>query len=982
VEPKGQNRAAKRLLARVQASTDREQILKVLAKSLTDLLAASGAVVLLIDDEHEHLHVGAAEPPEVWPSVQKATVSLEDNASANVRAIRDQVNLVIDNAVEHPGVKKWLVRQFGIKSLLCLPLTADNQALGSVSVVQTDRFRRFADDEVESAARLVSAAAKKLKGFDTRTEKAIAAVSSRFVGPDDIDRAINSSLADMGRISRASRAYMFLFDDGAGTMSNTHEWSAPAVAPQISTLQDLPIDTFPWWIARLRRGETIHVPDVSKLPDVAKAEREILERQDVRSVLVLPVYVGGKAAGFIGFDHTDETRIWTDDEIALLRVGSEIIGTALQRHRAEQALRESKRRTEDILESITDGFMAVDRQFRLTYVNRRAEEVLGQDRNRLLGRNFWEVFPEARESAFHRQYHAAMAGQEPVAFQEFYPPLDMWVEVRAYPYQDGLSIYFSDITERKRTEDALGQSEEKYRKLMDMANDAIFLADAATGVIIDANPAAARLIGRPIDKIIGMHQMELHPSAETANYRRIFQEYIGKIAGVTEEIYALHSSGRKIPVEISSSVMELGGKTVVQGIFRDVTERKRAKELSDALNDINSTVNSTLDFDRIMETVVVEAAKAMGSGTVTVSLKEKQDWVVKYLHGQLPAGIIGSRFSDRQIRGAAIAVETRQPVVSNDAYNDPRFDREQMQRFDIRSYLAVPVIVKDRPIGALTFFYHREAVPFSPAQVDFAVKLAAAVSLALENARLYAEERNVADTLQKAVLTMPARMPGLRFGHLYRSATGSAGKVGGDFYDLFELTRDRVGIVIGDVSGKGLEAATLTALIKNTVRAYAYQGDRPGAALAKANDVIYRLSPPEVFATMFFGVVEPRARSLIYTTAGHPPAILISGSSLVSELRTGPRAIGVFPALDYPEYRESFAPGDRLFLYTDGLIEARRGKEFFGEGRLLEMAQRLAETGPEAMPGLIFERLNDYTGGQLSDDIALLAIGLDDSENG
>jgi PAS domain S-box-containing protein len=989
--------SAQRLLAEVQRATDRKHAMKTLAKGLTDLLGASGTVVWLIDDEREHLHVEAAEPPEVWPSIRKVTIGLEDKVSANAQAVRDQTPVVIEDAINDSRGKKWLVKQFGIKSMLCVPLTAGDEALGSISIIQTDRFRLFTDTEVKLAADLAAGTGEQMRSFDhtaadpnrraaierqARTEKTIAAISSRFVDPDDIDQAINYSLADLGRLTQSSRAYMFLFDESAGTMSNTHEWAAPGVAPQIGALQGLPFDTFSWWIARLRRNETIHVPDVSKLPAEAEAEREILERQDIRSVLVLPVWMGGEPAGFLGFDHTVEPRLWTEDEITLLRVASEIIGTALEGQRAEEALTESKRKTADILESITDGFMAVDRQFRLTYVNRTAEGMLGQDRSRLLGRNFWKVFPEARESAFFTQYHEAMASQEPVAFQEFYRPLNMWVDVHAYPYKDGLSIYFSDITERKQAEEALGQSEEKYRKLMDMANDAIFLADVETGYIIDANRAASRLIGRPLEEIIGMHQMDLHPPEEAENYRLIFQKYVGKIAGVTEEIYAIHRSGRKIPIEISSSVVELGDRTVIQGIFRDVTERKRAKQLSDALNEINAVLNSTLDFDRIMETVVGEAAKAMGSDSVALSLRENERWVVKYLYGELPSELLGTRFSDRQVRGAGSEFEPGRPIVSFDAYNDARFERRHLEKFDIRSYLAVPVVIKDRPIGVLAFYHHREPVPFTEPRVDFAIKLAAAVSLALENARLYAEERSVADTLQKSLLTMPEKLPGLRFGHLYQSATGLAGKIGGDFYDLFELTGDRIGIVIGDVSGKGLEAATLTALIKNTVRAYAYQGDQPGLALAKANDVIYRLSPPEVFATIFFGVIEPKARSLIYTTAGHPPAMLIRKSGRVARLRTGPRAIGVFPALDYPKYRQAFSGGDRLFLYTNGLIEGRQREHFFGEERLLETVEELIDSDPEDLPSLVFDRLRAFTGGQLSDDMALLAIGLDDRKKG
>ena len=135
-----------------------------------------------------------------------------------------------------------------------------------------------------------------------------------------------------------------------------------------------------------------------------------------------------------------------------------------------------------------------------------------------------------------------------------------------------------EVNERKQTEKNLGRSEKKYRKLLETANDAIFVADAETGVILGVNKKAEDLIGMPLEKIIGMHQTQLHPREEAERYSNIFNEHIKNKTAISEEVFVVNSNGHKIPVEISVSVAEIGGKIIVQGIFRDITERKKLVE--------------------------------------------------------------------------------------------------------------------------------------------------------------------------------------------------------------------------------------------------------------------------------------------------------------------------------------------------------------------------------------------------------------------
>ncbi|MCP4396028.1 MAG: response regulator [bacterium] len=173
-------------------------------------------------------------------------------------------------------------------------------------------------------------------------EETVTRISARFVGIFHLDEAVDASLADMGRLSGAGRVYMFLLRVEDNVLDNTHEWCADGVAPQIENLQSLPTDTLPWWMATLRAGETIHIADVSAMPEEACAEQAILEAQDIKSVLVLPLHVRGELAGFIGLNNVVETGLWSADDLSLLRMVAQIFGNALERKQAEEELRKTK----------------------------------------------------------------------------------------------------------------------------------------------------------------------------------------------------------------------------------------------------------------------------------------------------------------------------------------------------------------------------------------------------------------------------------------------------------------------------------------------------------------------------------------------------------------------------------------------------------------------------------------------------------------
>lgn len=202
-------------------------------------------------------------------------------------------------------------------------------------------------------------------------EKTVAKISHRFVLISDFDNAVSTTLADIGHLSSASRAYLFQFRDNGNIMDNTHEWCADVVSPEI---QNLPTAMFPWWMAKLHAGEVIEISDVSRLPAEASAEKEILEKQGIKSLIVVPVYGEKGLAGFIGFDNVVTTGTWHEDDLALLRITAEILGNAIARKQSEATIKNMA--YHDALTNLPNRMLFEDRlQMALRHAKRNEQMV-------------------------------------------------------------------------------------------------------------------------------------------------------------------------------------------------------------------------------------------------------------------------------------------------------------------------------------------------------------------------------------------------------------------------------------------------------------------------------------------------------------------------------------------------------------------------------------------------------------------------------
>jgi signal transduction histidine kinase len=172
-------------------------------------------------------------------------------------------------------------------------------------------------------------------------EDLIVRLSARLIGlrPDEIDTGLNDALGEIGRFAGVDRSYVFEFSADMTTESCTHEWCAEGVEPAIHRLQNLPLGQYPWFMARIGRGEVLHVPQVSALPPAAAAERAEFEAEGIQSVIMVPLVFEGRVTGYMGFDAVRQPVEWPEDIVKLLRITGEIVFNALHRKRSETALR-------------------------------------------------------------------------------------------------------------------------------------------------------------------------------------------------------------------------------------------------------------------------------------------------------------------------------------------------------------------------------------------------------------------------------------------------------------------------------------------------------------------------------------------------------------------------------------------------------------------------------------------------------------------
>jgi phosphoserine phosphatase RsbU/P len=415
------------------------------------------------------------------------------------------------------------------------------------------------------------------------------------------------------------------------------------------------------------------------------------------------------------------------------------------------------------------------------------------------------------------------------------------------------------------------------------------------------------------------------------------------------------------------------------------TIEKKVEDLK-TLIEVSAIISSTLDFNELMTLVMEKAKSLMKAEGCSILLHNKEtnklEFDLALCREESVADILKSKVSLDMGQGiAGWVAEHQTPLLIKDAKADSRFypDADQLTCFTTRSLIAVPLISRSGLIGVAEILNSKEKDFFGDDDLEIFQTLCRQVAIVIENARFYKEsvekeklrqELEIASVVQKSFLP---ESPIFKKDHLTLSAINlSATQVGGDLYDFIDLGPNRVGVFIGDVSGKGIYAALYMAKVISDFRNIAPQMGAPEIALNRLNAMLSQ-APRGMFLTGIFGIVDLSKGNLSLSVAGHPPFLwLTQGEVRVMNVASGP-PLGILPA-EYPSTEISLKKGDRILFLTDGVFEAKdKGGKRIGFEKLVSFVKE--HTGEGNLIQKVVDYVNDFSKGLArADDLTLVEL--------
>ena len=600
-----------------------------------------------------------------------------------------------------------------------------------------------------------------------------------------------------------------------------------------------------------------------------------------------------------------------------------------------------------ILESITDAFLALDAEWRFTYLNAPAERLLGRPRTGLLGRNIWEAFPEAVGSAFEQEYRRAVQEQVAVSFEEFFVPLGAWFEVRAFPSGTGLAVYFQDISQRRRVEAEIRGNEERFHSMAETLPQIVWTT-GPDGSVDYYNQRWYEYSGLTFEQTRDWGwEGVIHPE-DLARAGGVWRNAVAS-GTVSEVEYRLRRAdgeyrwhlGRSVPLRdhAGAIVRWVGTATDIEVLKRTEAERERLlaevqarAERETLLNEIGQAIRSAPEPDAMQAAAVNALGRALGAERCYFlqfdQMRDHMDVGQDFRRADLPSLAGEYRISQFAV-DAEVQFRHGVPLVVSDTQAEmpAEFWSDQMAvmfaQMRVRALINVPLHREGRLTAALGVAMADSPRVWRPQEVALVEAVAAQMRSAIEAARTRRREHTIARQLQEALLpAIPATVPGLALAHFEQAALAETEGVGGDFADVFPQGDEDTFLVVGDLSGKGLNAAAQVATVRNMLRFALYNGRTLAGPVTRLNDTLAYNNLLAGFATLFVARYSAVARTLAYVNCGQEPALLRrAATGMIEQLPpTGP-VIGPFPGVHYRERAVTLVPGDALAVFTDGLTE-------------------------------------------------------------
>jgi PAS domain S-box-containing protein len=569
-------------------------------------------------------------------------------------------------------------------------------------------------------------------------------------------------------------------------------------------------------------------------------------------------------------------------------------------------------------------------------------------------------------------------------------------------------VTFEEVTDVERARRLAQRARDDLEAILGGVADSV-TAQTAEGKLVYANQAAADLLGyasseellaAPMAELIGRYEM-LDEKGEPLELARLPGRQA--LAGEQPEPITVRyrragdAEVRWSRVKATPVRDEEGRVRMAINVIEDITEIKRAEEGQRFLAEASRTLAGSLDYASTLAAVAQSAVPGIADWcAVDVAVEGTLDRVaVAHVDPErvaLAQELQSRHPPDESAGGIYEVLRNGEPLlipeVTDEMIVAAARDDEHLRMLhdlEIRSAMVVPMALRDRVLGAITFVSSETGRRFDQHDLALAQDLGLRAAAAVENARLYEIAQATARTLQASLLPphLPD-VPGIELGSAYRPA-GEGYEVGGDFYDVFSVAEDQWYAVIGDVCGKGAAAAAVTALARYTIRATAVRRRAPSAILRWLNDAMLSQDDGSGrFCTIACAHLDLSGPAPLVTVAcgGHPAPVVRRADGGVAEIGTAGTLLGLFDEPDLYDESTELGEDDVLVLYTDGLTEAGAPERVWAPEDLEAAVSATGPDGAQETVNALLERALGDLRLPPRDDVAVLALRASRTSNG
>ncbi|GAB4561355.1 MAG: hypothetical protein Tsb0017_18900 [Geothermobacteraceae bacterium] len=416
-----------------------------------------------------------------------------------------------------------------------------------------------------------------------------------------------------------------------------------------------------------------------------------------------------------------------------------------------------------ILSRVSDAFVALDRGWHYTYLNKQAAELFGREPEDLVGKHIWTEFPEGLGQPFHQHYERAMRDQIPVFFEEYFAPWDRWFENRVYPSQGGLTIFFHEITARKKAEEALRASEARFREVLERVQLIAVLLDT-NGKVSFCNDFLLKLTGMTREEVLGSDWFDLVIPDSHPEVKELFLQGLknGEIEPYFENPIRAADQTQKYIFWNNTILRDTAGQIIgTASIGEDITERRQAQQQAEEaardlrrLNRLISICASTLDLEELLEKILDETTEMTGLEGGTICFVEDDQTLHLACHRNASHETVQDLSThvvrvgeclcgNCALKGEPLILGNRRQVL---AYAS----REALRNETITYHAAFPLNSGQRCVGVLCLFTRRDFKP-DERSMRLIESIAPQIGTAMDNARLHGQTRQQAALLEKRV---------------------------------------------------------------------------------------------------------------------------------------------------------------------------------------------------------------------------------------